>query len=160
MKKKFSIFLFAIFRKLFYRIWTMKFFLTFEKIFKNIVFWCPELESAEKSCSLADTISSALGIIPVSAKTIHLLSKLKKFQVNWINSFWVIVSAVSKKMVSRKTSVKIYNHGTYKWYNSRSISDSRTIHCPLFFLVKLVVYVINIKKKKLIFRTISGRIPP
>ena len=44
----------------------------------------------------------------------------------------------------RKSGLKIYSHGTYKWYNSRSINDSRTIHCPLFFLVKLVVYVINI----------------
>ena len=38
------------------------------------------------------------------------LSKLKKFQVNCTNSFLVIVSAISKKMVSRKTSSKIYNH--------------------------------------------------
>ena len=59
-KKNFSIFLFAIFRNLFYRIWTMEFFFTFEKIFKNIVLstWRLELEPAEKSWSLADTISS------------------------------------------------------------------------------------------------------
>ena len=80
-----------------------------------------------------------------------MLSKLEKFQVNWTNGFWVIVSAVSKKMVSRKNKFKDLQS---RYIQIIQLTVNQRFHdhtCPLFFLAKLVVYVINTKKRKIRF---------